>query len=163
MYFSSLERICMQISFCNISLLLETARLHPQLSFIFSCHLQQHRDADGQWKASGLKWKIPKELLQPETIRGGLLLECYLLLWCCSGSVDQVFSASLRTLVQSSLVRGFTDSPECNKSDHLPLNQKDKTFTSMHILTLKGWWVPNTPSENTKPLWFQPKKILCAS
>lgn len=90
MYFSSLETICMQISFCNISLLLETARLHPQLSFILSCHLQQHRDADGQWKASGLKLKIPKELFQPETIRGGLLLEGYLLL-CCSGSVDQVF------------------------------------------------------------------------
>lgn len=122
MYFSSLETICMQISFCNISLLLETARLHPQLSFILSCHLQQHRDTDGQWKASGLKLKIPKELFQPETIRGGLLLEGYLLL-CCSGSVDQVFSASLHTLVQSSLVRGFTNSPVCNKSAHyLPCN-----------------------------------------
>ncbi|CAM4502469.1 unnamed protein product [Leuciscus chuanchicus] len=45
-----------------------------QPGFILSCHLQQHRDADGQWKAS---------------------------------SVDQVFSASLRTLVQSSVDSGW--------------------------------------------------------
>jgi len=62
----------MQISFCNISLLLETTRLvlgGSSISASSSAVICKHyRDADDQWKASGLKLKILKELLQSEVV-----------------------------------------------------------------------------------------------
>lgn len=163
MYFSSLEMICMHISFCNKSLLLETTRLvlgGSSISASYSAvicptttqrELYKRRPMEGKWaKMKDSQWYHQRRsFVWSSPFDMTFFRQHGADVFCITLSVGPVFTG-----------QGFYWQP-CVQQVWSPAMWLNQTGNTWLLFPLKCWWVSNTPSKKTKPLWFQPKNTLC--